>query len=220
MQSRSMGRCSGYGLISTTSFGQRSDLGWDSRCCSFSRYRSGSSNRPWPTFLIFSAATIVAGENHENAKFLLISWNLNFTSNTTADGTSTIAGAFADEGTRHEDFTVSVQGDRATVTGTIIIHATHGDLTESFVGTIPLGPNHSMSGFQVRASTSSGLDAASLNRSPRIALTSANVRSIENVYVYREDTPPELFRRLQVLIDGEGPPAHTPGIFGEEESGG
>jgi len=48
--------------------------------------------------------------------------------------------------------------------------------------------------------------------------TSANVRSIENVYVYREDTPPELFRRLQVLIDGEGPPAHTPGIFGEEES--
>jgi len=93
------------------------------------------------TFLIFSAATIVAGENHENAKSLLISWNLNFTGSTTADGTSTIAGAYADEGTRHEDFTVNVQGDHAIVTGTIVIHATQGDLTEKFVGTIPLGPN-------------------------------------------------------------------------------
>ncbi len=72
---------------------------------------------------------------------ILISWNLDFTSNTTADGTSTLAGAISDTGSRHEEFTVNVQGDRAIVTGTITIHATHGDLTEQFVGTIPVGPN-------------------------------------------------------------------------------
>jgi hypothetical protein len=78
-------------------------------------------------------------DSHERS--ILISWNLMFTSSTTALGTSTIAGAFADEGTRQENFTVNVQGDRAIVTGTIVIHATQGDLTENFVGTIPLGPN-------------------------------------------------------------------------------
>jgi len=79
--------------------------------------------------------------NSNDDRAILISWNLMFTSNTTAAGTSTIAGAFADEGTRDEKFTVNVQGDHAIVTGTIVIHATQGDLTEQFVGTIPLGPN-------------------------------------------------------------------------------
>ncbi|MDQ6859917.1 MAG: hypothetical protein M3032_01995 [Verrucomicrobiota bacterium] len=78
-----------------------------------------------------------------NEKSILISWVLDFTGQTTADGTSTVAGAFSDEASRHEDFTVKVNssGTEATVTGTILIHGTKGDLTEQFVGKIPLGPN-------------------------------------------------------------------------------
>jgi hypothetical protein len=81
------------------------------------------------------------GDNSNGERSILISWNLDFTSDTTADGTSTIAGAFSDEGARHEDFTVNVQGNRAIVTGTIVIHGSQGDINEQFVGTIPLGPN-------------------------------------------------------------------------------
>jgi hypothetical protein len=47
--------------------------------------------------------------------------------------------------------------------------------------------------------------------------TSANVRSIENTYVYRADTPPALYDRLQRLIDQGGPTAHAPGVFDQEK---
>lgn len=35
--------------------------------------------------------------------------------------------------------------------------------------------------------------------------TSANVRSLQNVYVYRSDTPLVLYERLQTLMDQGGP---------------
>ncbi len=43
--------------------------------------------------------------------------------------------------------------------------------------------------------------------------TSADTRSIQNIYVYQSDTPPHLYERLQRLLDQEGPPAHSPGVF-------
>jgi hypothetical protein len=43
--------------------------------------------------------------------------------------------------------------------------------------------------------------------------TSANVRDLRNVYVYREDTPPELYQRLQRLMDQEGPTPFAPGVL-------
>ncbi len=88
------------------------------------------------------AAADERNSDRPNEKSILISWVMDFTSNTTADGTSTIAGAFSDETSRHEDFTVSVNSSRteATVTGTILLHGTKGDLTEQFTGRIPLGP--------------------------------------------------------------------------------
>ncbi len=46
--------------------------------------------------------------------------------------------------------------------------------------------------------------------------TSAQVRAIQNIYVYRSDTPPVLYDRLQKLLDQGGPPAHTPGMFERE----
>jgi hypothetical protein len=50
--------------------------------------------------------------------------------------------------------------------------------------------------------------------------TSAQVRSIQNVYVYRSETPPALYARLQRLVDEGGPPAHTPGLFEQERRAG
>jgi hypothetical protein len=43
--------------------------------------------------------------------------------------------------------------------------------------------------------------------------TSANVRSLQNVYVYRSDTPPALYARLERLLDQEGPTPYPPGIL-------
>jgi len=49
--------------------------------------------------------------------------------------------------------------------------------------------------------------------------TSAHVHAIPNLYVYQDDTPPELYARLQRLLDAEGPPAHVPGTFGGADPG-
>jgi len=88
----------------------------------------------------FAVAGPVTSDDLRGPNAILISWNLDFTSNTTADGTSTIAGAFSDEGTRHEDFTVTIKPNgEVIVSGTIVIHATQGDLTEQFTGRIPPG---------------------------------------------------------------------------------
>jgi hypothetical protein len=47
--------------------------------------------------------------------------------------------------------------------------------------------------------------------------TSANVRSIENTYVYRADSPPPLYERLQRLIDEGGPASDAWGVFDKEQ---
>ncbi len=113
--------------------------------------KSNSYTRTVLTVIGFAALialpAIVSADDRDtsrpNEKSILISWVMNFTSDTTADGTSTIAGAFSDETSRHEDFTVAVNSSKteATVTGTIFIHGTKGDLTEQFSGKIPLGSN-------------------------------------------------------------------------------
>jgi hypothetical protein len=74
-------------------------------------------------------------DNHE--RFLLISFDENFTSNTTIDGSTTLAGAFSDLGTRHEDFTTTQHGNEVIVTGTVNITGSQGTLNTQFVGRIP-----------------------------------------------------------------------------------
>jgi hypothetical protein len=41
--------------------------------------------------------------------------------------------------------------------------------------------------------------------------TSAQVHSIQNLYIYRSDTPPQLYERLQRLADQGGPDPYPPG---------
>lgn len=45
--------------------------------------------------------------------------------------------------------------------------------------------------------------------------TSADARSIPNMYVFRSDTPEELWNRLAQLIDKGGPSGYEDGVFGE-----
>lgn len=73
----------------------------------------------------------------DRGKFLLISFDENFTGDTTIDGTTTISGAFSDMGSRHEDFTTAQQGDQVIVTGTVTITGGQGTLITQFVGAIP-----------------------------------------------------------------------------------
>src|SRR3982074_3382307 len=78
------------------------------------------------TCLIFSAAPILAGENNENSKFLLVSFQENVIFNNatgtgTLDGKATFAGAFYDRCTRHEDFhvvSVNKDGTEVAIAGT------------------------------------------------------------------------------------------------------
>lgn len=76
-------------------------------------------------------------DSADRGKFLLISFDENFTGDTTIDGTSTISGAFSDLGSRHEDFTTAQQGDEVIVTGTVTITGGQGTLITQFVGAIP-----------------------------------------------------------------------------------
>ena len=92
--------------------------------------------------LALSGAQAGDGARAENVtpdrgKFLLISFDENFTGDTTIDGTSTISGAFSDLGSRHEDFTTAQQGDEVIVTGTVTITGGQGTLITQFVGAIP-----------------------------------------------------------------------------------
>jgi hypothetical protein len=77
------------------------------------------------------------GSNHE--KSLLMSFNENFTSNSTLDGDVTLTGAIGIRGTRHEDFAVlhvNHDGSEVVVGGTSTITAGGGTITTQFVGTI------------------------------------------------------------------------------------
>jgi len=69
--------------------------------------------------------------------FLLISFDENFTGETTIDGTTTLAGAFSDNGARHQDFTTTVHGNEVIVTGTVNITGSLGTLNTQFTGAIP-----------------------------------------------------------------------------------
>jgi hypothetical protein len=77
------------------------------------------------------------GSSPNTDKFLLISFDENFTSETTIDGTTTLAGAFSDAGARHQDFTTTVHGNEVIVTGTINITGSLGTLNTQFTGAIP-----------------------------------------------------------------------------------
>jgi hypothetical protein len=76
-------------------------------------------------------------DNH----LLLISFDENFTGPTTIDGTTTLAGAFSDKGSRHQDFTTTQNGNVVTVTGTINITGGKGTLKTQFTGTIDVRSN-------------------------------------------------------------------------------
>ena len=86
--------------------------------------------------VVFSATSAFAS-SPSSPKFLLISFNENFTSNSTIDGTTALAGAFSDTGTRHYNFTTQQVGNQVVVTGTIVITASQGTINATFTGTIP-----------------------------------------------------------------------------------
>ncbi|HEV2047177.1 MAG TPA: hypothetical protein VGQ95_11345 [Chthoniobacterales bacterium] len=90
----------------------------------------------------FAFTATSARADDKNDKNLLISFDENFTSNTTIDGTTTLAGAFSDKGSRHQDFTVTPENaNEVIVTGTIYITGSLGTLTTKFTGEIPVSNN-------------------------------------------------------------------------------
>lgn len=90
------------------------------------------------TCLAFSMSIFADDRHHEDSdRELLISFDENFTSSTTIDGTTTLAGAFSDKGPRHQDLTTQQHGDQVIVTGTVVITGSKGTLTTKFTGAIP-----------------------------------------------------------------------------------
>src|SRR6266480_908399 len=90
------------------------------------------------TCLTSFAVSALAG-NNKPTKDLLISFNEYFTGPNTIDGTSVIAGAFSDQGSRHQDNTIvsqSADGSEVVVTGTVTINGTNGIFTSKYTGTI------------------------------------------------------------------------------------
>jgi hypothetical protein len=96
----------------------------------------------------FSAASLFAGGDKTTSppppSTLIISFDENFTGScepgeNCIDGTTTLAGAFSDKGTRHQDNTVvgaSKDGKKVFVTGTVTITGANGVLTTEYTGTI------------------------------------------------------------------------------------
>src|ERR1700737_3202561 len=84
-----------------------------------------------------ASSTPAGDKNSEDSRELIVSFDENFTSNSPIDGTTALAGAFSDTGTRHYNFTTRQSGDEVIVTGTIVITATKGTLTAKFTGSIP-----------------------------------------------------------------------------------
>lgn len=50
--------------------------------------------------------------------------------------------------------------------------------------------------------------------------TSANVRALQNVYVFQSDTPAPLYERLQRLMDDEPQTVDAPETLGQKRMGG
>jgi hypothetical protein len=93
------------------------------------------------TCLTVSAVSVFAGPKNNAGKDLIISFNEYFTGPSTIDGTSVIAGAFSDKGSRHQDNTIvsqSADGSQVVVTGTVTINGTNGVFTSQYTGTIYL----------------------------------------------------------------------------------
>lgn len=94
------------------------------------------------TCLTFFAVSAFAGGKGNSAnKDLLISFNEYFTGPNTIDGSSVIAGAFSDQGSRHQDNTIvsqSADGSQVVVTGTVAINGANGVFTSKYTGTIYL----------------------------------------------------------------------------------
>lgn len=98
------------------------------------------------TGLALLALPAPAAEDHENSKFVLISFDENFTACAPGeagpdciDGTTALAGAFSDKGARHQDNTtvsVSKDGKQVVVTGTVRITGSKGILYTKYTGTI------------------------------------------------------------------------------------
>ena len=95
----------------------------------------------------FSAASLFAGGEKTTPpppSTLIISFDEYFTGDclpgdNCIDGTTTLAGAFSDKGTRHQDNTVvsvSKDGLKVGVTGTVTITGANGVLTTQYTGTI------------------------------------------------------------------------------------
>ena len=91
--------------------------------------------------LALPSSSTLAENNREDSKELIVSFDENFTSASTIDGTTTLGGAFSDKGSRHEDFTTSQHGNEVTVTGTVTITTAKGTLISKFTGEIPVGSN-------------------------------------------------------------------------------
>ena len=94
-------------------------------------------------FALGAGAAQAGDDRHDgddkDGKFLLISFDEYFTGATTIDGTTAMAGAFSDKGARHQDNTVlsmSSDGKRVVVTGTVRISGSKGMLTTQYTGTI------------------------------------------------------------------------------------
>jgi hypothetical protein len=87
--------------------------------------------------LLFLVGFLAASAFADSPKFLMISFDENFTSNSTIDGTTALAGAFSDKGTRHYNFTTQQVGNEVVVKGTILITASQGTISATFTGTIP-----------------------------------------------------------------------------------
>jgi hypothetical protein len=87
--------------------------------------------------LVLLVAFLATSAFADSPKFLMISFDENFTSDSTIDGTTTLAGAFSDTGTRHYNFTTQQIGNQVVVTGTILITASQGTISAKFTGTIP-----------------------------------------------------------------------------------
>ncbi|HWY41356.1 MAG TPA: hypothetical protein VNX27_11235 [Chthoniobacterales bacterium] len=65
--------------------------------------------------LVLAVAFSTVSAFASSPKFLLISFDENFTSDSTIDGTTALAGAFSDTGTRHYNFTTQQVGDQVIV---------------------------------------------------------------------------------------------------------
>ena len=87
--------------------------------------------------LLLLVASLATSAFADSPKFLMISFDENFTSDSTIDGTTALAGAFSDKGTRHYNFTTQQIGNQVVVTGTILITASQGTISAKFTGTIP-----------------------------------------------------------------------------------